>query len=75
MTEDEIPSLFSKATRAAYERAIESGQQVMIAVGTDLIVRQKGMPDKVVGHVPPKHKVPKGTVIKIAKRISETGLQ
>lgn len=75
MTEDEIPELFGKATREAYERAIESGHPVMIAEGTDLIIRQKGHPDKVVGHVPPKHRVPKGTVIKVAKRISETGLQ
>jgi hypothetical protein len=75
MTEDDIPAIAVKATREAYLKAIESGQPVMIAVGTDLVVRQKGHPDKIVGQTEPWHKVPKGTVIKITKRIDETDLQ
>lgn len=75
MAEDDISELAAKATREAYLRAIESGHPVMITVGNDLVVRQKGHPDKVVGQTKPWHKVPKGTVIKITKRIDETGLQ
>lgn len=75
MTEDDIPDLAAKATREAYLKAIESGHPVMITVGTNLVVRQKGHPDKIVGQTKPWHKVPKGTVIKITKRIGETDLQ